>query len=43
MKRDKLQEETGFYKIYPNTIVVDVTECKSAEESCEKVYKYINI
>ena len=42
LKRDKLQEETGFYKIYPNTIVVDVTDCKSAKESCNKVYEYIN-
>ena len=40
-KRDKLQEETGFYKIYPNTIKVDVTECKTAKESTNKVLKYI--
>lgn len=41
MKRDKLQEETGFYKIYPNTIEVDVTDCKTAKESADKVLKYI--
>ena len=38
IKRDKLQKLAGFYKIYPNTITVDVTECKSAKESAEKVY-----
>lgn len=32
-ERDKLQEEAGFYKIYPNTIKVDVTNCNTIEES----------
>lgn len=32
-ERDKLQEEAGFYKIYPNTIKVDVTNCNTVEES----------
>ena len=41
-QRDELQEKSGFYKIYPNTIKVDVTECKSAKESAEKVYEIIN-
>lgn len=40
-KRDELQEKTGFYKIYPNTITVDVTECKTALESTDKVFEYI--
>lgn len=40
-KRDELQEKTGFYKIYSNTITVDVTECKSAIESTNKVCEYI--
>lgn len=40
-KRDELQEKTGFYKIYPNTITVDVTECKTALESVNKVCEYI--
>lgn len=40
-KRDELQEKTGFYKIYPNTITVDVTECKTALESTNKVCEYI--
>lgn len=43
LSRDELQEKAGFYKKYPNTIVVDVTECKSAEESGKKVLKYINL
>ena len=36
-KRDELQEKTGYYKIYPQTIVIDVTNCKNAEESAELV------
>lgn len=36
-KRDELQELSGFYKKYENTIIIDVTECKSAEESTKKV------
>lgn len=41
LQRDKLQEKAGYYKIYPNTIQVDVTECKSPEESANKVFEYI--
>ena len=41
-KRDKLQEDSGFYKIYPNTIKIDVTDCKSASESTDKLCEYIN-
>ena len=40
-KRDNLQEKSGFYKIYPNTITIDVTECKTIEESTNKVCEYI--
>lgn len=40
-KRDELQEESGFYKIYSNTITVDVTKCKAALESTDKVCEYI--
>lgn len=43
ISRDELQEKAGFYKKYPNTIVVDVTKCKSAEESSKKVLKHINL
>lgn len=37
VKRDELQEKSGYYKIYPQTIVVDVTNCKSVKESAQKV------
>lgn len=43
MKRDELQEKSGYYKTYENTIIVDVTNCKSAEESSKKILKYLNI
>ena len=36
-KRDELQEKSGYYKIYPQTKVIDVTNCKSAEESAHLV------
>ena len=36
-KRDELQEKTGYYKIYPQTIKIDVTNCKNAEESTQLV------
>ena len=39
--RDFLQKLAGFYKIYPNTTKIDVTECKSVEESTNKVLEYI--
>ena len=39
--RDFLQKLAGFYKIYPNTIKIDVTECKSVEESTNKLLEYI--
>lgn len=35
--RDELQEKSGYYKIYPQTKVIDVTNCKSAEESAHLV------
>ena len=34
---DELQEKSGYYKIYPQTIVIDVTNCKNAEESARLV------
>lgn len=37
MKRDELQEKAGFYNIQEKTIKVDVTECKNAKESTDKV------
>lgn len=41
-ERDSLQEQAGFYKRYDKTIEVDVTECKSAEESAMKILEKIN-
>ena len=41
--RDELQEKSGYYKKYDKTIVVDVTECKSVEESTQKILEYIKL
>lgn len=43
LKRDGLQESAGFYKKYEQTIEVDVTNCKTVEDSANKVLKYISI
>lgn len=43
MKRDKLQEQAGYYKIHDNTIVIDVTECKDIDESTLKVMEKIKL
>ena len=40
-KRDKLHHDAGFNKLYEKSIKVDVTDCKSAKESAEKVYNNI--
>lgn len=40
-KRDELQEKAGYYKQYDNTIVVDITNCKTVEESTKEVLKFI--
>ena len=40
--RDDLQEKAGYYKIYNNTIEIDVTDCKSAKESAKKMLNKIN-
>lgn len=42
IKRDILQKIAGFYKIYPNTIKVDVTECKSVKESTNEILKFLD-
>lgn len=42
-KRDELQEKAGYYNISENTKVIDVTECKSIEESTDKVLEILNI
>lgn len=41
--RDKLQKMAGFYKIFPNTIQIDVTDCKTVEESTDKVLENIKL
>ncbi len=40
-KRDNLQKQAGYYKIYDNTITIDVTNCKNIEESTKKVLEHI--
>ena len=40
-ERDELQRKAGFYDFSPITQEIDVTECKSIEESTEKVLSYI--
>lgn len=42
IKRDELQEQSGFYKKYEKTILVDVTDCKTVEDSANKVLGYIS-
>ena len=41
IKRDNLQKQAGYYKIYENTISIDVSDCKNVEESTKKVLKFI--
>ncbi len=43
MKRDELQEKSGFYKQYENTILLDVTNCKTPEEGANEVLKKIKL
>lgn len=42
-KRDELQKQAGFYEYAEMTIEVDVTDCKTVEESSKKVLKYIKV
>lgn len=41
MKRDELQEKAGFYNISGKTIKIDVTDCKNAKESTNKICEFI--
>lgn len=41
IQRDKVQEQSGYYQQYENTILVDVTECKTIEDSAKEVLKHI--
>lgn len=43
IQRDALQEQSGYYKQYDKTIVVDVTNCKTVEDSAKEVLKHISI
>lgn len=43
IRRDKLQEKSGFYEYSPITIEIDVTDCKNVEESTQKVLQKIKI
>lgn len=43
LKRDELQKQVGYYNIHNITKIIDVTECKSPEESSEKVLGVLNI
>ena len=41
LKRDELQEKSGYYQTYDNTIVVDVSNSNSVEESTKLVLENI--
>lgn len=41
LKRDALQEKSGYYKTYEDTITIDVSNCTSIEESTKQVLKHI--
>lgn len=43
IKRDELQEKAGFYKLDSKTIQIDVTDCKTIEESTSKVIEKITL
>lgn len=43
IQRDKVQEQSGYYQEYENTIVVDVTNCKTIEDSAKEVLKHISL
>lgn len=43
VKRDELQREVGYYDLNKITKVIDVTDCKSALESTDKVLEVLNI
>ena len=42
-KRDELQKQAGFYELSDNTICIDVTDCKTVEESTQKVLNHIKL
>lgn len=42
-KRDELQQKAGFYELQEKTIPLDVTDCKSALQSANKLCEKINL
>ena len=42
-KRDRMHEEAGYNQKFDKTVVVDVTDCKTARESAEKVLNNIEL
>lgn len=43
IKRDELQEKAGFYKLHSKTIEIDITDCKTVEESTNRVLEEIKL
>ena len=43
MQRDILQEKSGYYKIYPITEKIDVTDCNTIEEATQKLLTKIKM
>ena len=43
IKRDELQKEVGYYDLFDITKVIDVTDCKSVEESTDKVLEVLDV
>ncbi len=43
IKRDELQQKSGFYEYSPITLEIDVTDCQTVEESTNKVLQEIKI
>lgn len=41
VKRDELQKNAGFYKQYDKTTVIDITNCKTVEDSTKRVLEQI--
>lgn len=42
-QRDALQKQSGYYDQFDKTIEIDVTNCKTVEESTKEVLKYIKL
>lgn len=41
LKRDELQEKAGYYKTFEDTVIIDVSESNSIEESTKQVLNHI--